>query len=197
MEEIWKDVPGYEGLYQVSNFGKVIALSKEFLVGKGTVIVHKQKEISFHHKRRYFQVALNNKGKRKYVSVHRLVAQAFIPNPDNKPCIDHIDGNRANNRVDNLRWVTHKENSNNPITRERIKANCTGAKRCGANSPVAKRIKRISKDGKIKIYDTITEAKKDGFCYSSIIMCLKGRMNTHRKYKWEYYDSDRDNLQRD
>lgn len=81
--EIWKDVPGYVGLYQVSNYGNV----KSILYNK-----------------------------RKTFSIHRLVAAAFIPNPDNKPCVDHIDGNRLNNHVDNLRWATHLENNNNPIT---------------------------------------------------------------------------------
>lgn len=81
--EIWKDVPGYVGLYQVSNYGNV----KSILYNK-----------------------------KKAFSIHRLVVAAFIPNLDNKPCVDHIDGNRLNNHVDNLRWATHLENNNNPIT---------------------------------------------------------------------------------
>ena len=63
----------------------------------------------------YLQVNLSET--RKTVLVHRLVAEAFIPNPENKPCVDHIDGNRSNNRVENLRWVSHKENCNNPNTK--------------------------------------------------------------------------------
>ena len=63
----------------------------------------------------YHQVGLS--GSRKTAFVHRLVAEAFLPNPENKPCVDHINGNRADNRIENLRWVTHKENCNNPNTK--------------------------------------------------------------------------------
>ena len=103
--EIWKDVPGYIGLYKVSNYGRVKSVKKQLVLktcGSGN---------------RYKTVALCN-GMRKTFRLHRLVAAAFIPNPDNKPCIDHIDGDRANNHADNLRWVTYLENNNNPITKK-------------------------------------------------------------------------------
>lgn len=105
--EIWKDVPGYIGLYKVSNYGRVKSVKKQLVLktsGSGN---------------RYKTVALCN-GMRKTFRLHRLVAAAFIPNPDNKPCIDHIDGDRANNHADNLRWVTYLENNNNPITKKTI-----------------------------------------------------------------------------
>ena len=108
--EIWKDVPGYIGLYKVSNYGRVKSVKKQLVLktcGSGN---------------RYKTVALCN-GMRKTFRLHRLVAAAFIPNPDNKPCIDHIDGDRANNHADNLRWVTYLENNNNPITKKRLSEN--------------------------------------------------------------------------
>lgn len=104
--EIWKDVPGYVGLYQVSNYGNV----KSILYNKIL------KSCWRNSKKEYKTVYLSNCNKRKTFSIHRLVAAAFIPNPNNKPCVDHIDGNRLNNHVDNLRWATHLENNNNPIT---------------------------------------------------------------------------------
>ena len=111
-KEIWKDVKNYEGLYEVSNLGRVKSLNynrtrKEKILKSGYVCG-------------YCKVVLWKNGKRKYILVHRLVAEHFIPNIEDKPCIDHIDGNPMNNRVENLRWCTYKENSNNPITLQRM-----------------------------------------------------------------------------
>lgn len=103
MEEIWKEIEGYEGLYQVSNLGRVKRddYIKPLLDGSG----------------KYYQVSLWKNGKEKKALIHRLVAKAFLPNPENKPCVDHIDTITTNNNVSNLRWCTHKENMNNPLTR--------------------------------------------------------------------------------
>lgn len=110
MEE-WKDIEGYEGLYQVSNLGRVKSLPR-YWVRTERILTKKGYP--------YVRVCLFKGTKRTYLSVHRLVAEAFIPNPDNKPIIDHIDGNPNNNSVSNLRWVDFKENSNNPISIERM-----------------------------------------------------------------------------
>lgn len=111
MEEIWKDVVGYEGLYQVSNLGRVKSLrskrSKDGIMSLGK-------------KQGYSVIIVPNGKSRKMLLVHRLVAQAFIPNPENKPHIDHINGDRKDNRVENLRWCTPLENMNNPITKQRV-----------------------------------------------------------------------------
>lgn len=107
--EKWRDLDNYrngefKGLYKVSSFGRVFSVKnnkilKPRAVGKG-----------------YLKVALCKTGYCKQVKIHRLVATEFIPNPENKPCIDHVDNNKKNNNVNNLRWVTHQENMNNEIT---------------------------------------------------------------------------------
>ncbi len=88
----------------------------------GKTQLWKGKEFEKHKgKHGYLQVYVRINGKRYAKHIHRLVAETFIPNPENKPCIDHINGNKLDNRVENLRWATHKENSNNPVTIERFK----------------------------------------------------------------------------
>lgn len=111
MEE-WRDIVGYEGIYQVSNIGRVKSLERVRCHGKK----YKEKIKCGHLINGYVVVMLFKNGKHKHCKVHRLVAEAFIPNPKNKPCIDHIDTNRANNKVGNLRWVTYRENYYNPLS---------------------------------------------------------------------------------
>ena len=121
MHEEWRDVAGYEGLYQVSNFGEVKSMPREISYinryGYKTTVKTIEKKMTpsnvgrgWMNKCGYLSVMLTINGKQKRVGVHRLVAQAFIPNPDNKPQVNHIDGNKHNNKVDNLEWVTREEN---------------------------------------------------------------------------------------
>lgn len=116
--EIWKDIQGYEGLYQVSNLGRVKSLGR-FIESrlKGVDKVWKAERILKTCKRTngYIGVGLRKNGKGKNFNIHRLVAIAFIPNPDNLPQIDHINADKTNNNVNNLRWVTAKENVRNPL----------------------------------------------------------------------------------
>lgn len=107
MQEIWKDIKDYEGLYQISNFGRV--------KNKRGHILKPKYQFGY-----CFVNLISSDKKRKRKPIHRLVATAFIPNPNNKPCVDHIDTVRDNNIVSNLRWCTYKENMNNVITKERV-----------------------------------------------------------------------------
>lgn len=100
--EIWKDVKGFEGVYQISNKGRLKSFKK---YKEGYVLSNVNK------KGDYLSVVLKYKDKIKYIRIHTLVAQAFIPNPLNKPEVNHKDGNKQNNRVENLEWVTRKENA--------------------------------------------------------------------------------------
>ena len=105
--EIWRDIKDYEGLYKVSNQGRVKSLKKKFGKQETETIMKPVMQWTG-----YMRIGLIKDKKLKTHMVHRLVAQAFIPNPENKPIINHIDGNKANNDVDNLEWATFKENSN-------------------------------------------------------------------------------------
>ena len=106
--EIWKDIPEYEGLYQVSNLGNVRSLTF-----RNNIVTKKRKKpllMKYSIRSGYYTVNLRNKNGRKSYQVHRLVAQSFIDNQDNKPFVNHKDFNRKNNIVSNLEWCTQKEN---------------------------------------------------------------------------------------
>ena len=126
-KEVWKDIPNYDGYYQVSSFGRVKSLSKTINTCYNSRKVTNERIMSLSiDKMGYPSVRLCKDGSGKTIRVHRLVALAFIPNPDNKKYIDHIDTIRTNNYVTNLRWATPKENANNCISiakhRERMKS---------------------------------------------------------------------------
>lgn len=101
-KEIWKDIPKYEGIYEISNYGRI----KNKKTGK-----LKSQRNTF---KGYLQVGLSNKGDKTF-RVHRLVAEAFIPNPNNLPQVNHKDGNKKNNRVDNLEWISNYDNMQHAI----------------------------------------------------------------------------------
>lgn len=111
MEEIWKDIKGYEGYYQISSLGRVKSLKR--MVGK-----RKCKELikspSITNKG-YYKLPLCKCGETKYYHIHRLVAEAFIDNEYNKPTVDHLDRNKLNNCVSNLRWATYQEQIKNRL----------------------------------------------------------------------------------
>ena len=124
--EEWRDINGYEGLYQVSDWGNVRSversiiryskLTKTFFTQVFPQIIKKK----HYDKDGYEMVNLKKDGKHETGKIHRLVAEAFIPNPDNKPCVDHINGVRNCNFAWNLRWVTQKENLNTPLAKHNI-----------------------------------------------------------------------------
>lgn len=160
--EVWKPVKGYEGLYEVSNKGNVRSLDRHSMWGN-QYCLFKGKPMKPHpNSDGYLTVGLHKNNQRKLYSVHRLVANAFIANPKNLPCIDHINTIRDDNRVENLRWCTNKENSNNPLTRERLTWNKN------------KSVYYIDEQGKRISFKSISEAeRKIGCSRSTIAKALK------------------------
>lgn len=126
----------------------------------------------------YLYVDLYSEDNHKSVAVHRLVAEAFIENPENKNCIDHIDTNKENNNVGNLRWVTYKENTNNPSTLEAVRA------RAG-KSPKA--VQQYMGDRLVAEYDSISDAaRKLGLKVNYISRCCLGKRKTYKGYNWRF-----------
>lgn len=180
--EIWKDVPGYSGLYQVSTTGRIRAYSKI----RGTVRLKPRILKPRVNRHGYFQITLVNETGRKTFSLHRLVAMSFIPNPENKPCVDHLDCNRENCAVENLRWVTYSENALNPITnaRQRNKIGPLAGK-YGELHPRSVRVSQYAKDGTFLCsYGSILEAqRKTGI--NNIWRCLSGKRKTAGGFMWK------------
>lgn len=161
--EIWKDIKGFEGLYKISNLGRVMnkkdRILKTFAQGE------------------YDGIHLMKKGKRYNKKIHRLVAEAFIENPENKREVDHINTIKNDNRVENLRWVTPKENMNNPLTRKNL------------SEGISKRVVCLNTN---KIFKSITEASK--YCNTSasyISLCCNNKVDyagelNGEKLRWSF-----------
>ena len=147
-----KDIKGYEGLYAVTSCGKVYSYkNKKFLKPrKGS--------------NGYFQVNLCKDGKMKQYLIHRLVAEAYIPNPDNLPQVDHIDGNKTHNYLNNLQWITNRDNC-----------------RKSNNKPIL----QFDLDGNfIREWSSATDVGREVKC--NICNCLKGKRPSAYGYIWKY-----------
>ncbi len=179
MEE-WKDIKGYEGLYLISSYGR--CKTTNFKPGYGRIpesseCILKIENPDYHQG--YALVSLSKNGKKKKFRIHRLVAEAFIPNPNNYPCVNHIDGNKLNNNVNNLEWCTEKQNMEH------------AAKFNLVNRGRQQYVKQLTLDGQvIKIYKSIREASREtNICRDSITKCLKGKQKQCGNFKWEYVEN--------
>ena len=184
--EKWKTLSDFDGLYAVSNKGRVVSFARSYIkmFNTSAVIYHKNHKLLLPRLRtdNYYDVNITIDGKRKKVLLHRLLATAFIPNPNNYPHIDHIDGNPSNNELSNLRWCTPKMNANNPVRAARESAAFTGK----YNTKNSKRIVRIDNNGIVKEYPSIKEAGRNGFTEANITRCCKGVVKHHKGFKWMY-----------
>lgn len=186
--EEWRDVVGYEGLYMISSFGRCVSLGRVIMACNGDEKYVGQKLIAFTMVAgNYLSYRLWRDNKSKAISIHRLVATAFLPNPNNLPEVDHIDTNRTNNVVSNLRWCTISENRLNPITRIKNSLSKTGnPKLIGLNCKPVVRINRHNpKD--VKFYESATSASKtDGYNLSHLTAVCRGERKLHRGYVWKW-----------
>ncbi len=188
MKEIWKDIEGYDGRYQVSNLGYVRRVhiyrySEPFKV----LAIRKARN-------GYLRVGLCNNSKVKFVSIHRLVAETFIPNPNNYSCVNHIDGNKENNRCDNLEWCTHSYNNKEAYRLGLAKISKQKIERMrilGLNSG-KKVIQKDFDNNIINIFNSTCEAsRKTGICQTSISAYCRGKIKKTGKYIWEYLEKER------
>ena len=171
MEEIWKEINGFEKLYMVSNTGKVKRVDK-----------NKKLKLYTNKNNGYIYVNLSGNGKNKVLRVHKIVAEAFIPNKNKYKVINHKDGNKQNNRVDNLEWCTQKQNINHAKNILKIDFSKGIEKMHEKNKK-----KIIRNDG--KIYKSIKEAKKDlGNMNAHICEVCKGKLKTTCGYSYRYYE---------
>lgn len=162
----FRDIKGYEGKYQVSNTGEVIALN--FHNQKITKVLHQDLD---RFTDGYKRVTLYLNGKRKRYSVHRLVAEVFIDNPLNKPCVNHKDSNRTNNNVENLEWCTKLENSKHAAKYSPFRAKCM-------------RQVKVVETG--NVYRSISEcARFLNVKSSNISACLSGKAKSVKGYHFE------------
>lgn len=164
-KEYWKPVVGYEGLYEVSNWGRVksIKFGRERILKPGT------------NNRGYLFVNLCKNGKKKNFRVHRLVAEAFIPNPYNLPEVNHKDENKLNNNAENLEWCDRKFNINYG----------TGIER--RSKTQSKPVLQYDLEGNlIREWKSVTECGMNGYNYGNVAACCRGILKTHKGFIWRY-----------
>lgn len=183
MTEIWKPVKGYEDKYEVSNKGNVRSLNWK---NTGAIRLLYLK----HHPSGYRQVQLFGDGGSKMVCVHRLVAEAFIPNPDSLPQVNHLDYDRTNNRVENLEWCTHSHNMKHSWLNKNRKQRTSWRRKWRKNS--TENIIQFTKDGEfVKVWETCISIKHElGYNQTSIWECCDGKRKTAYGYLWRYATED-------
>lgn len=171
IEEQWLDIPGYEGLYQISNFGRV----KSFYFKNPRILKpHKVKG--------YSNVELYKNKKKKQFYIHRLVMENFCPIENmNVLDVNHKDEDKSNNHISNLEWMTHKDNLNYGSRAEKARM-----KMQGKNSSRSKKVRCIEKDVR---YEALREAERQlGIPATNISKACKGKIKTAGGYRWEYVE---------
>ena len=201
MEEIWRAVEGFDGKYEVSDMGRVRTLTRRVRCGGGfrinygrilkTIVVYRKNVV-------YRSITLwDSVNRPKTFLVHKLVAKAFIDNPENMPCVDHIYGSEIGDAVWNLRWCTQKENMRFELARKHCSESKRGEKnprygKFGADNPCSKVVLQLSLKGNlIQKYDSATEASnRTGVNLGHLAACCRGEQKTAGGYIWKYVDKN-------
>ena len=190
--EVWKtavyDGIVYEGLYRVSNLGKILSLNYRNTGKPGLMNPRKRKD-------GYSEVQLSKNKERKNCYVHRLVAETFLPNPDNLPEVNHKDEDKTNNFVflnedgsvdkekSNLEWKTHKDNVNHGTRNER-------ASKANTNGKCSKPVLQFTLDGEfIREWPSAMECERNGFDQSNVSACCRGRIKSAYGYIWKHKET--------
>ena len=182
--EIWNDVVGYEGLYKVSNKGNVFSVMRVSSQGKKCGgLTLKPRNVGYG----YLQVSLYKNGKMKQKFIHRLVAEAFIPNPENLPQINHIDEVKTNNELSNLEWCTREYNNNYGTRIERF------------TQALSKKVRAVNVEtGEVLTFNSTHEAGRKGYSQTSVAAACRGDYkwgstgkligdgHTYKRHRWSY-----------
>ena len=191
MREEWKDIEGYEGMYQVSNKGNVKSLERKVWDSRGYYRTVTEKILKTGESGRgYLIVVLCKNGKMKTCKVHRLVAEAFLENPQGLPEVNHLSEDKTDNSLENLEWVSHKYNCSYGT---RIKRIAEANSKALTNHPkLSKSVIAISKvSGLITEFKSIHEAERVlGINNSNIAACLKGKRKSAGGFYWMYAEEE-------
>ena len=180
--EAWQDIPGYEGRYQASTYGRIKSVERTVVFKDGRKKSFPSVLLKYGKRRNYLRVDLCKNGKIISISVHRIVARTFIPNFQNLPYINHKDENPRNNRVENLEWCTPKYNSNYGTLKYRVSEKQKNDKK------KSKPVFQYNLSGTIlKRFPSIMEAERQtGFFHTHINACCLGKQKSAYGFLWSY-----------
>jgi hypothetical protein len=184
----WKDIPGYQGLYQVSNNGEVKSLKKEVKTKSNSLRTVSERILKTAvNQHGYVVINLYKEGVSKNWRVHRLVALVFCSNPNDLNVVNHIDGNKLNNHYSNLEWCTHSDNVKHAYSLGLMSAT---RNRLGFKGKLHKDSKPVIQSTLcnkfVKEHESINMTKEDGYTPQNVHKCCIGKLKTHQGYKWAF-----------